>query len=83
MGAMNYLRKSTPCVAAPILDGMRLLRSHEVKALLGYTDTGSFWAAVRAAGVPFIRMNARRIYFEEAALKAWLESKTVGRRHRF
>jgi hypothetical protein len=61
---------------------MRLLASSEVKALLGYTDTGSFWSAVRAAGVPFIKFNSRRIYFEEAALKAWLDSKTVGRRYR-
>ena len=67
--------------ASPILGGMRLLQSHEVKALLGYTDTGAFWAAVRAAGIPHIRINARRIVFEEATLKGWLTSRTVGRRY--
>ena len=76
---MNH-SPNLPANTAPILGGLRLLRSCEVKSLLGYGDTGAFWAAVRAAGIPHIRINPRRIVFEEAAVKAWLESRTVGGR---
>jgi predicted DNA-binding transcriptional regulator AlpA len=64
----------------PPLGGLRLLQSHEVMALFGYRDRGAFWSEVRRAAVPHVRFNARRICFEEAAVRAWLESKTVGRR---
>lgn len=66
----------------PPFGGMRLLESSEVKALLGYSDNASFWSMVRAAGMPFIKLNARRIMFEESAVKAWLDTRTVGRRTR-
>ena len=66
--------------AAPTLGGARFLTAKEVKPLLGYTDTAAFWHAVRRAGIPFIRINRRRIIFEESALRAWLDSRTVGRR---
>jgi hypothetical protein len=62
------------------MGGLRLLQSHQVRDLLGYTDVGAFWAAVRRAGVPHIRINRRRIVFEEAAVMAWLKSRTVGGR---
>jgi predicted DNA-binding transcriptional regulator AlpA len=75
-------RLSAPLPAAPIIGGLRLLQSSEVKKLFGYTNTSSFWAAVRKAGIPHIRINPRRIVFEEAAVRAWIESKTVGRRAR-
>jgi hypothetical protein len=36
--------------------------------LLGYQDRASFWDFVRRSGVPHVRLNARRILFEEQAL---------------
>ena len=62
------------------LANRRLLKSEVVKELLGYKGNPQFWVAVRAAGVPFIRINRRRILFDEAAVNAWLDSRTVGGR---
>jgi hypothetical protein len=74
----SYLQSPT----APILGGMRLLRASDLMPILGYKDRGSFWAAVRAAGMPYIRFNQRRIYFEESTVLAWFETKSVGRFYR-
>jgi predicted DNA-binding transcriptional regulator AlpA len=65
--------KNTP------LSDRRLLKSETVRKLLGYDDVASFWIAVRAAGIPHIKVNSRRFLFDEAAVQAWLESRTVGK----
>ena len=60
------------------LAGARFLRPAEVFALLGYTDRSAAWQAVKRAGIPFVRINARRCLFEESAVRAWLDAQTVG-----
>ncbi len=49
-------------------------------SLLAYSDPSTAWKAVRKAGVPFIRINPRRILFEESQVRAWLDRRTVGNR---
>ena len=56
--------------------GHRYLKSAAVMALLGYRNRASFWAFVRHSGVPHVRLNARRIMFEEQALLAWLARRS-------
>lgn len=58
-----------------------LLTPKEVRRLLNYKGScsSSFWAFVRAEGVPFIRLNARRYLFDPAAVEAWLRKRAVGR----
>lgn len=46
--------------------------------LLGYSDRSSFWLAIKAAGIPFVRINSRRCLFEEAAVRAWIDRRTIG-----
>jgi hypothetical protein len=46
--------------------------------LLNYTDSTTFWQAVKRAGVPFIRISARRAIFRERDLEAWMDARTVG-----
>jgi hypothetical protein len=43
---------------------------------LGYRNRAAFWEFVRSAGVPHIRLNARRIIFDEAALMDWMERRS-------
>jgi hypothetical protein len=50
----------------------KFLKSSVVMEALGYTNRAAFWEFVRSAGVPHIRLNARRIIFEEAALMDWI-----------
>ena len=57
----------------------KLLKSSQVREALGYADNASFWKSVHANGVPHIRLNARHILFDEAAVVAWLASRTVGK----
>lgn len=45
--------------------------------VLGYADRSSFWKAVKRDGVPYIRVNRRRIVFEAVAIRSWLDSRTV------
>lgn len=55
------------------------LKSETVRKLLGYSDKASFWVAVRASGIPYIRINARRCLFDEAAVQQWLDERTIGK----
>lgn len=57
--------------------GKRFLKSGAVMELLGYQDRASFWDFVRRSGVPHVRLNARRILFEEQALLDWLRRRSV------
>jgi predicted DNA-binding transcriptional regulator AlpA len=61
------------------LNGARFLKSEQVMQTLGYTDRSAFWQAIKAAGIPFVRINSRRCIFEESAVRAWLDSRTVGK----
>lgn len=54
------------------------LKTEAVMALLGYTDKGGFLAAARAAGIPFLRINSRNFKWEESAVQAWIDRKTIG-----
>lgn len=45
---------------------------------LGYTNRGSFWLFCHAAGVPYIRLTPRTCRFDERALEAWIERRTIG-----
>ena len=49
------------------------LKSSVVMEALGYTNRAAFWEFVRSAGVPHIRLNARRIIFDETAIMDWIE----------
>ena len=62
---------------ATFFGGHRYLRSTAVMALLGYRNRASFWEFVRRSGVPHVRLNARRIMFEEQALRAWLAHRSA------
>ena len=52
------------------------LKSTDVMATLGYSNRSSFWEFVRRNGVPHIRLNQRKIIFEEDALGDWLNSRS-------
>ena len=60
------------------LKDRRLITSQELARILGYSSRPAFWEAVRRAGIPFIRINARRFMFDEAEVEAWLEKRKVG-----
>lgn len=64
------------------LSEVTLLKPEKVMRLLGYADRAAFWVAVKAAGIPFIRINPRRCLFDEATVQAWLRSRTVHKRAR-
>lgn len=64
---------------APLSEA-RLLKSREVMRLLRIKDRANFWAIVRRAGLPHIKFSARTILFEESAVRAFLDSRTVGKR---
>lgn len=56
------------------------LKSDAVMQLLGYRNRSSFWEFVRRSGVPHVRLNPRRIIFEERALNDWLSRRSSNRR---
>ena len=62
------------------LAGRSYLASCKVMALLGYKDRGAFWDFVHRSGVPHVRLNARKIMFEEQALADWLAHRSSNRR---
>ncbi len=50
----------------------------EVQHLLGYRSRPAFWSFVKKAGLPCIRINSRRIMFQQDAIEGWLRRRTVG-----
>ena len=60
------------------LGGARFLTANEVMPMLGYSDRSAFWQGIKTAGLPYIKLNARTCRFEESAVRAWLDSHTVG-----
>ena len=45
----------------------------------GYRSRGKFWAFVYAEGVPHIRVNPRKIMFNQDALEQWIKRRQIGR----
>lgn len=64
----------------PTLTETRFLTSSEAQRLLRFNRRSNFWEFVRRNGIPFVKMSARRPLFEEGALRAFIESRTVGRK---
>lgn len=50
-----------------------LLSTEQVMQLLGYSETEPFLAAARRAKCPMIKINARKILFDAADVRTWLE----------
>lgn len=71
--------RPTETKTAP-LAGVRFLKPDELFTLLGYRSRAEGWRAVKRAGVPFIRVNARKALFDEREVAAWLAARTVGTR---
>ena len=63
---------------APVLSSGRTFDTEETMRLFGYSDSTTFWQAVRRAGIPFVRISARRALFRERDLEAWMDARTVG-----
>ena len=63
---------------SPVLSSGRNFSTPEAMSLLGYKDSTTFWQAVRRAGLPFIRVSARRAIFRERDVCAWMDARTVG-----
>lgn len=57
-----------------------LLKSCQVMERLGYEDGPAFWRFVKASGLPHIRLNCRRIMFDQQQVEDWLAHRTVGGR---
>ena len=55
------------------------MTSSEVMRLLNFKDRTAFWEFVHRNGVPFVRLTRRKLLFEEANLRAWLDRRSVGR----
>jgi predicted DNA-binding transcriptional regulator AlpA len=60
------------------LSGTRLLTTSEIMGLTGHNDRSAFHQWARRAGLPFIKLSARKIVYEESAVRAWLNRRTVG-----
>ncbi len=73
---MNTKLSFRGSTAGRAIMGRKFLKGADVMAALGYTNRAAFWEFVRAEGVPHIRLNARRIIFEEAALTDWLQRRS-------
>lgn len=45
-------------------------------ATLNFKDRGAFWATVWREGIPCVRVSAKKVIFDAAALDAWLASRS-------
>jgi hypothetical protein len=63
---------------APVLSSGRTFTTEEAMRLFGYKDSTTFFQSVRRAGIPFVRVSARRTIFRERDLEAWMDARTVG-----
>jgi len=63
-------------VRRDVLSGRCFLKSSAVMEMLGYKNRASFWDFVRRSGVPHVRLNQRRIMFDEIALADWLARRS-------
>lgn len=60
------------------MSSTRFLKSRAVMVLFGYKNRSSFHQWVKSSGVPHVRLNQRRIVFEEAQLSDWVTKHSVG-----
>lgn len=72
------MAKTTKANAPAVLGSGRNFTSAEAMGILGYSDTTSFLQAAKRAGIPYVRVSARRIIFRERDLEAWMDARTVG-----
>lgn len=56
---------------------MRFLFSREVMQLLRYQNRSAFWQFVYANGVPHVRLNARKIVFDQRHLEEWIRRRSA------
>lgn len=75
---LNALGVSNEKLRGPLSEA-KFLQTSEVMKLLRFSDRASFWHTARTAGIPFIRVNARRALWEESAVRDWLNRRSVGR----
>jgi predicted DNA-binding transcriptional regulator AlpA len=73
------MKLDSPSPLSP-LAARSYLKSSAVMEILGYRNRSAFWDFVRRDGVPHIRLNPRRIMFEEKALSDWLSRRSSNRR---
>jgi len=68
------MQTHTPNTASrrTLLSDRKFLTSTQVMKALVYTDRPSFLAWIKHAGVPHIRLNARKFIFDEQQLSDWL-----------
>lgn len=45
---------------------------------LGYSSPSAFFNFIKKAGVPRIRLNARKVVFDPVALESWLRKRAIG-----
>ncbi len=64
--------------AAPVFSTGRIFQTKDAMQLLGFSDSTSFWQAVKRSGLPYVRISARRAIFRETDLTAWMDSRVIG-----
>lgn len=60
------------------LSEIRFISRDAVMQITGHTDRAAFWQFVRRNRLPYIKFSTRKFRFEEAAVRAWLDSRIVG-----
>jgi hypothetical protein len=63
---------------APLTEA-RFLKPSEVMRLIRIEDRANFWAIVHRAGLPHVRFSERKILFEESAVRAFIDARTIGK----
>lgn len=54
----------------------KLLSSVQMRKILRYDNAASFREFVKASGIPHIKINSRRILFDQAKVDRWLAART-------
>lgn len=55
-----------------------LVPSRVIMTQLGYNNRASFLEFIKREGVPFYRLGARRIMFQQQEVESWLARHKVG-----
>ncbi len=56
----------------------QLVPSSAIMAQLDYSNRASFLEFIKREGVPFYRLGARRIMFDQQEVESWLARHKVG-----
>ena len=56
----------------------QLVPSSAIMTQLGYSNRAAFLEFIKREGVPFYRLGARRIMFDQQEVESWLERHKVG-----